>query len=91
MYPDEPRVGVGVVCFREPHSGTNPEVRFAKPAVSSVPLYKKRHSTTHYARASPPLPDPTPPALLHPTPTPTPDQTHPPLSLHTRPPPPPPT
>jgi hypothetical protein len=26
MYPDEPRVGVGVVVFRAPHDSRNPEV-----------------------------------------------------------------
>jgi hypothetical protein len=35
MYPDEPRVGVGVVCFREPHSGTNPEVCWRRGFSSS--------------------------------------------------------
>jgi 8-oxo-dGTP pyrophosphatase MutT (NUDIX family) len=32
MYPDEPRVGVGVVCFREPTAGANPEVLLVRRA-----------------------------------------------------------
>lgn len=32
MHPDEPRVGVGVVCFRAPKQGSNPEVLLVKRA-----------------------------------------------------------
>ncbi|KIZ06316.1 ADP-ribose pyrophosphatase [Monoraphidium neglectum] len=32
MYPDEPRVGVGVVVFRAPHDSRNPEVLLVKRA-----------------------------------------------------------